>query len=175
MGLVSSFDKFCWQGYKRNNKQVEKVAGDLLSRMAKDSKAYHARIDSVGIIEKRRLVYKRVVLFVREAEELTQLTVGRCRRPVDRLHVMRLAEDPVFVQSEFFSGAELSFASFAGETRQMVDVLARLSHPISGRNAAGAFRTFRSETSGTDSKDMLIPLWRFRLRSPPLDQRGICS
>lgn len=80
---------------------------------------------------------------------MSPITVRRGRAAVQRLEIVRLAQHPVLVQGEFLPGGQLAVAGGTGEARQMVDVVARLPHPIAGRDAAGAHRTLCPKTSET--------------------------
>lgn len=59
---------------------------------------------------------------------------------------MRLAEHPVLVQRELLAGGQLAAAGVAGEAGEVVDLLARLAHPVRGRDAAAALGALRAET-----------------------------
>lgn len=58
---------------------------------------------------------------------------------------MRLAEHAVLVQRELLAGAELAAARVAREARQVVDLLARLAHPVRRRDAAAALGALGTE------------------------------
>jgi hypothetical protein len=78
-----------------------------------------------------------------------RLTIGRRAASIQYLEVMRLAQHAVLMQSELFTGAELTFAGIAGEAGQMVDVVPGLAHPVACRYASTALGTLGAETSAS--------------------------
>ena len=59
---------------------------------------------------------------------------------------MRLAEHAVLMQRELLARAELAAARIAREARQVVDLLARLAHPVRRRDATAALGALGAET-----------------------------
>jgi len=52
------------------------------------------------------------------------------RGPRCDLHVVSLAEKSILVQGELLSSRQLALAGVAGETRQVIQVIPRLTHPV---------------------------------------------
>lgn len=59
---------------------------------------------------------------------------------------MRLAEYSVFMEGKLFARGQLAAAGVAGEAGQVVDLLARLPHPVRRGDAAAAFGALGAET-----------------------------
>lgn len=58
---------------------------------------------------------------------------------------MRLAEHPVLMECELLASGQLAAARVAREARQVVNLLARLPHPVGGRDPPAALRALGAE------------------------------
>lgn len=77
-----------------------------------------------------------------------KLTIRGDGSSIKCFQIVWLAEHAVLVQRELLAGGQLSAARVAREARQVVDLLARLAHPIRRGDAAAALGALCAEVPG---------------------------
>jgi len=96
---------------------------------------------------------KRVCAFEVTINALTgSLTIRGSAASVDCVEVVRFAEHPSVVQGKFLAGGQLSFAGIARKAGQVVHVLSRLPHPVSGGDRPATLGALGAETPGANNK-----------------------
>lgn len=85
---------------------------------------------------------------------------------LDHVEIVRLAEQPGVQERELLAGGQLTGASVAGETGQMIDSVLGPPHPISGAHAASALGAFRAKSPANRNtkSDVTNPSTKLSLR-----------